>query len=266
MTIHILFTYNVLSMILKKKFLIFSLLVHFILLIYQQKTIVVPSPKIVSKLKIKSINRNILKKRQTNSNFALFSKLSVTRSKNKFEIGAKIAQIDSPMTSSEGNAIYSLVNENLTFPKELSAVGVQGYVFVEAYFDEKGYFHEDKSIFSFSNKLLSIHVRQVLRKSLSKRIYTRHFKSGHYRLNFSFQITSTDQNLSKEKFKTGDIDFSRSNYGVVTKIDEVNHSLNKVLTGVTNWLSLLEYLPKNQEAQRSKILLFLENLKKDKKW
>lgn len=139
-----------------KKFLILSLVIHFILLSFQQTQKVIPTPKIVHKLQIKNRIQEDKNKKQgarktlSKSGTSFFSKLSVVRQNKNFETGAKVSNIDSPMTSSEGNAIYSKINEVLTYPNQLSLLGVQGYVFVDAYFDKKGYFHEDKSNFKKS--------------------------------------------------------------------------------------------------------------------
>lgn len=255
-----------------KKFFIFSLVIHFILLSFQQWGKIIPNPKIVHKLQIKTrIHKNIKKKQGTRktlskSSTSLFSKLSVVRQNKNFETGAKVSNIDFPMTSSEGNIIYSKINEVLTYPNQLSILGVQGHILVDAYFDKKGYFHEDKSKFNFSNKLLSIHVRQTLRRAFLNNIRLNNFRHGYYKLNFVFQITTTPNTTRIDPNSTSNIDFLRINYGVVTRMDRVNHSINKILLGATNIFSLLEYLPKNQDEEKSRILLFLDQLKNDKKW
>lgn len=109
-------------------------------------------------------------------------------------------------------------------------------------------------------------INQILRKAFSNNIRMKKFKPGYYQLNFNFKITTTPNATRIEPFNISNIAFKRTNYGVASQIDKVNHSINKILIGATNIFSLLEYLPKNQDEERRRILLFLDQLKSDKKW
>jgi len=176
--------------------------------------------------------------------------------------GGKIEEKGMILGGSVAVNLKERIEQQVYYPQELAKIGIFGKVHAKIYIDSKGVYHEKFSTFKSHSKYLEIHVRRILRSALNDKLRGRFKKEAYYSTLFEFDLTTGTKSLASEK----SLYFYRKRYGVVTGVDKLNNGLVKVLSGLTNIFTLLEYLPSSQEEQKLKVKKLLTSYQEDIYW
>ncbi|MFG1501489.1 hypothetical protein ABMA70_14880 [Halobacteriovorax sp. XZX-3] len=255
-----------------KKFklsLIISFLLHTLLLFSYSKNDQIKkiTQREPIKMKVKSLKQ---KKSSIQKNFSKNYRAKGLKLSD-FSINPKHLNIDDAKISTnsnigiaKANQIFSKIEQNLTYPEELVEIEAQGHFQVTFYLDKNAQYEEKRTKISVGSRFLRAYIAKVLRKSL-KNIDQKDLKLQKltkFNAVFKFNLTTSATELGQSQLLKDRYFFYRQRYGVSTGRDRVMNGVTKTLTGITNILSLLEYLP-DSDATKLRKKRVLETYIKD---
>ncbi len=191
-----------------------------------------------------------------------FSQLAIPRNA---VIGKKVIKtFEGTQSGSHGNNLHEQIKQGVSYPSEFADLSIEGHVFVKIYIDSKGQYRESKSKFKFSSPFLAIHVRRVLRQTLSMPL--RNLAEGYYPARFIFELTTGLSNDQLRNLENGQLNFYKKRYGGTKGVDKVNIALTETIATISNVLTLLKHLPSAKKRHKKRLRKFLMQLKDDPMW
>jgi hypothetical protein len=175
-----------------------------------------------------------------------------------------IKTFEGTQSGSHGFNLHEQIKQGVSYPTEFADLSIEGHVFVKIYIDKEGKYQETKSKFKFSSPFLAIHVRRVLRQTLSKPL--RNLAEGYYPARFIFELTTGLPNDDLRSLENGQLNFYRKRYGGTKGVDKVNIALTETIASISNVLSLLKHLPSVKKQRKRELQRFLTLLKSDPTW
>ncbi|MFG1486555.1 hypothetical protein ABMA77_10815 [Halobacteriovorax sp. RZ-1] len=238
---------------------IISLLLHALLLFtysknHKIKNITHREP---IKMKVKSLKQ---KKKSIQKSFSKNYKTKGLKLSD-FSIDPKHLSLDEAKISTnsniglaKANRIFAKIEQNLTYPEELVEIESQGHFQVTFYLDKGARYDEKRTKISTGSRFLRAYIAKVLRNSL-KNLDQRDLKLKKltkFDAVFKFNLTTSVTELGQSQLLKDRYFFYRQRYGVSTGRDKVMNGVSKTLAGITNVLSLLEYLPDSDATKLKK--------------
>lgn len=210
-----------------------------------------PQTKVSIKLK------KVIKKFQTKTQTSRPKKLSLSslafNPKNLRMEDLEIHQIND-LNLQKQNIVFNHIDQYLIYPTELIENEIYGFVTAEIFIDKNLQYLENKTKIKGSSRYLNVHIARVLRlalKSLNQKELNIK-KLTRFNLLFEFRLTTSKELLEKSKITDQYFFFYRQEYGAVKNQDKINKAFGKALLHITNWFSLLEYLPDSDEKKLKK--------------
>lgn len=188
---------------------------------------------------------------------------------NNFNIGfnpikkAAIYKFSGDIGIMRSQRLYELISQNTLYPKYFSKLSIHGLVqcnFIYTFSSNSKYL---KCI--ASNQFLRVHTAINVLKSLSQFNFKQTKKNLRLKLSFNYEITSFKKTIFLNTTSSGHYFFHRRNYAALTKGEKVYKGFFKGIMHITNWLTLLEYLPKS-EKENGVLLKEFKKLKSNTFW
>ena len=239
------------------KFLSVSLLLHSILF-FQVNT----KSRVNIQKKYKTINLVIgqeTKKSKVLKRTKIFNRSKVTLAMlgvTSEEMNFSHHKVDTAksISFSKSTYIFDTIDDCLDYPSELADNLIQGNASAKFYLTKDGKYDETRTQVESHSAYLRVHIARLLRTSLStldpKKLNLK--KTTQFTVLFLFKLTTDQNKKHTSKLFEGHYFYYRQKYGVSTATDSVVKGVHKTLTHLTNWLTLLEYLPDNDKVKAQK--------------
>ena len=173
-----------------------------------------------------------------------------------FEV-LSVDNIDSKNT----NIVFNQIAQYLIYPAEFVENEIKGNVMSHVFFSKEGKLILNKLKIKSASPYLRVHIARTIRAALKKLQVQGLSKMAVFKILFEFKLTTKGED--KDVILDDALYFSRWKYGISSNGDKLVHGIGKALVNMTNWLSLLEYLPESK-AQKHKRVRGLRKYEIDK--
>lgn len=206
------------------------------------------------KIKLKQLPQsrpsNLSKSLKTNKSKLTFSMLGMKAYEKLGDNQYEVATINEIQPQKVSQVFYQIADK-LIYPKELVKHHVKGHVKTRIFFDKDGYLQFSRLRLKGTNRYLRAHIARTIRKSFKNFSLKPLKKMTAFDLLFEFELTPKGRD--EEYLLSDAFYFKRWNYGTSSPGDKLTTGISKALVNITNWFSLLEYLPETKGAKHRQI-------------
>lgn len=240
-------------------FLIISLLLHCVLFfkenIKSDKIKPIQEKKVNLKLiKKTQVEMKTLKTKKSKLEKITFSMLGIP-SLEKVDSNQYEVKSNKYHSIQKSNLLFNAIEEQLIYPNELVENNIQGHVSVRIYLNKGNQYDEKLTKIKGASPFIKVHIARTLRKVLIpefiKNLNIK--KLTRYNIVFNFKLTSEKRAQDESRLLEDSFYFYRQEYGVSSKGDKIIKGVDKTLMNLTNWFTLLEYLPDSDQTKQRKM-------------
>lgn len=234
-------------------YLIISLALHLLLLLEIENHIKTKIPeKKDTAIKITLKKRaKIFKKKIKNKNSEInLSLLGIAKNE---VLESQIYQIDSIKNTSTNSIqkVFSRLSNHLEYPEIFVKHNIKGNAIASIHFNKNGFFLRDQLKINSTSHYLKAHITMSIKKAMKNFKLPSLVKQTCFKVLYEFKLTTSGKD--ENKILNDAILLSRWKYGITSKGDKIANGINKGLTNLTNWMSLIEYIPESEkDKQKSK--------------
>ena len=204
-------------------------------------------------LRIKVLKKKAFKKKTTKDKSLTFTSFNKSLFSN-FS-GGYVKTFNFRDAGTKKSKLYEVIEEGLTFPESFQKFNIQGAVIAKLYFNNKGEFDVDMSLFYTKNGFLRFHVMTYLEKKLKDFNLGAEFGEGFIDAKFVFKFTVSSLRVDRT-FGHDQFVFERVGFKANTELAQGLLEVGQTLISLLNLLKFRpDFLKTNSELAKEQLNL-----------